>query len=96
LNPLWLNSSASKPVILYGQLSATTEHSAAMLSALLRGEQTTQVSLAIVRLRLGAIEELARKVAYHDRGRDRALRVVPGGVVFRAGIDFAAPWLDYF
>jgi hypothetical protein len=45
---------------------------------------------------LVAIEELARKVAYHDRGRNRALRVVPGGVVFRAGIDFAAPWLDYF
>jgi len=29
-------------------------------------------------------------------GRDRALRVAPGGVVFRAGIDFAAPRLDYF
>ena len=29
-------------------------------------------------------------------GRDRALRLAPRGVVFRAGTDFAATWLDYF
>jgi hypothetical protein len=51
---------------------AFTEHGVAMLSAVLRSKQATQVSLAIVRtfvrLRrmLAANEELARKVAQHD------------------------------
>jgi len=52
---------------------AFTEHGVAMLSAVLRSKQATQVSLAIVRtfvrLRqmLAANEELARKVAQHDQ-----------------------------
>jgi hypothetical protein len=51
---------------------AFTEHGVAMLSAVLRSEQATQVSLAIVRtfvkLRrmLATNEELARRVSQHD------------------------------
>ncbi|MEO8100341.1 MAG: ORF6N domain-containing protein [Acidobacteriota bacterium] len=51
---------------------AFTEHGVAMLSAVLRSSQATQVSLAIVRtfvrLRrmLASNEDLARKVAQHD------------------------------
>ena len=51
---------------------AYTEHGVVMLSAVLRSEQATRISLAIVRafvkLRrtLALSEELARKVAQHD------------------------------
>ena len=46
-----------------------------MLSAVLRSEQATQASLAIVRLRrmLATTEELARKVTHHDHEIGRSM-----------------------